>query len=319
MRCPTPLRFRASLVLLLAVEGAMAQRTVEKPIFRTSAEMVLVSVTVTDHDGKIVDGLRADDFKVFDDQRPQKITSFSIEDAPCSVAVVLDISGSMQPKLSQTKDIAQAFFEAANPDDEFLLLTVSTQPAATAGFTTETEALEDSIGFAQPGGLTALIDTVYLGLSRMREAQRARRALVIISDGKDNHSRYSESELMRVALEADVQIYTIVLDTGWDGLSTRSAPYRPSLIAKPWDRPAEQQGPEMLEKLSDRTGGLHFRVSGNADAREAVTKVGRALRDEYVIGYHPADSDKSGKWHRIRVKLHASGTHVHTRKGYYSQ
>jgi Ca-activated chloride channel family protein len=319
MSCARLLGFCVGLLLLVEFGRAEAQEAAEKPTFRTSAEMVLVPITVTDHDGKIVDGLRADDFNVFDDQRPQKITSFSIEDAPCSVAVVLDISGSMQPRFSQTKDITQAFFEAANPDDEFLLLTVSTQPAATAGFTTETAALGDSIGFAQPGGLTALIDALYLGLSRMREAQRTRRALLIISDGKDNHSRYSESELMRVALEADVQIYTIILDTGWDGLSTGSAPYRPSLIAKPWDRAAEQQGPEMLEKLSDQTGGLHFRVRDNADAKEAVTKVGRALRDEYVIGYHPAESDKSGKWHRIRVKLNASGSHVHTRKGYYSQ
>jgi Ca-activated chloride channel family protein len=100
----------------------------------------------------------------------------------------------MRPQLSESKNIAQAFFGTANPDDEFLLLTVSSQPAVTAGFTTGTSALEESIAFAQPGGLTALIDTVYLGLSRMREAQRARRALLIISDGKDNHSRYSESD-----------------------------------------------------------------------------------------------------------------------------
>ena len=138
---------------------------------------------------------------------------------------MLDISGSMQQTLSAAKDIAQAFFEAANPDDEFLLLTVSTQPAATPGFTTDTAALEDTIGFTKPGGLTALIDTVYLGLSRMREAQRPRRALLILSDGMDNHSRYSKSELMRVALEADVQIYTIIIGHRLSRrLSTRDSP-----------------------------------------------------------------------------------------------
>jgi len=318
MSFPTPLSFPLSLLLVLTFGDAEAQRAVEAPVFRISVPMVLVPVTVTDYNGKTIDGLRADDFKVFDDQRSQKIVSFSSDDAPCSVGVVLDISGSMQPVLSQGKEIAHAFFQAANPDDEFQLLTVSTQPAATSGFTSDTAALEESIGLTNPGGLTALIDTVYLGLSQMRDAQWPRRALLIVSDGKDNHSRYSQSELMRVALEADVQIYTIIMDTGLEDVSTRSAPYRPTLITKPWDRGEERQGPEMLEELSDRTGGLHFRIRAS-EAKEAVIKVGRALRDEYVIGYHPADSGTSGKWHRIRVKLNASETHVHARKGYYSR
>lgn len=313
------LTFCVGLLLLVELGGVEAQKAAEKPTFRTRVQMVLVPVTVTDQNGKTIEGLRAEAFNVFDDKRSQKIVSFSSEDAPCSVGLVLDISGSMRPQLSESKNIAQAFFGTANPDDEFLLLTVSSQPAVTAGFTTGTSALEESIAFAQPGGLTALIDTVYLGLSRMREAQRARRALLIISDGKDNHSRYSESELMRVALEADVQIYTIILDTGPEDLSTGSVPYRPSLSAKSWDRAAEHQGSEILENLSDQTGGLHFRVRNNADAKEAVTKIGQALRDEYVIGYQPADSHKSGEWHKIRIKLDATGTHVYARKGYCSQ
>lgn len=318
---PLSLSYCSSLLLLLTVgvSEAGAQKAVETPTFRTSVQMVLVPVTVTDHDGKTIEGLRADDFNVLDDQRSQKIVSFSSDDAPCSVGLVLDISGSMQQSLSGTKEMAQAFFGTANPDDEFLLLTVSTQPAAISGFTTDTATLEESIGFTKSGGLTALIDTVYLGLSRMRKAQWPRRALLILSDGMDNHSRYSHSQLMRMALEADVQIYTIVIDNGSGAASTGTAPYRPSLITKPWDRAEEHQGPEMLEKLSDQTGGLHFRVRTSAEAKEAVIKAGRALRNEYVIGYHLSDSGTSGKWHRIRVKLNASETVVHARKGYYSR
>jgi Ca-activated chloride channel family protein len=279
--------------------------------------MVLVPVTVTDHNGKTIEGLRAEDFHIFDDQTSEQIVSFSSEDAPCSVGLVLDISGSMQKTLSDAKEIAQAFFETANLDDEFLLLTVSTQPAAMPGFTTDTAAVEESIGFTKPGGLTALIDTIYLGLSRMREAQWPRRALLILSDGMDNHSRYSQSELMRMALEADVQIYTIVIDNGLAGTSTNTAPYRPSLITKPWDRAQERQGPEMLQKLSDETGGLYFRVHNNAEAKEDAIKAGRALRNEYVIGYHPPISGTSGRWHRIRVKSNVSKVYVHARNGYY--
>lgn len=324
MSFPTPLSSCSSLLLLLTlgmggVAEGEAQKAVETPTFRTSAQMVLVSVTVTDHDGKTIEGLRADDFNVLDDRRSQKILSFSSDDAPCSVGLVLDISGSMQQSLSGAKEMAQAFFGIANPHDEFLLLTVSTEPAAASGFTTDTATLEENIGLTKPGGLTALVDTLYFGLNLMRKAQWPRRALLILSDGMDNHSRYSQNQLMRMALEADVQIYTIVIDSGSASGSTRTAPYRPSLVTKPWDRTEEHQGPEMLENLSDQTGGLHFRVRTSAEAREAVVKAGRALRDEYVIGYHLPDSGTSGKWHRIRVKLNAAKTVVHARTGYYSR
>ena len=318
MHLMLPLRSCLPLLMLLAGGEVVAQKAVNAPTFHTSVEMVLVPVTVTDHNGRTVEGLHADDFNIIDDRKPQKIVSFSSDDAPCSVGLVLDISGSMQQTLSGAKDIAQAFFGAANPDDEFLLLTVSTQPAAMPTFTTDTAALEESIGFAKPGGLTALFDTVYLGLSRMREAQWSRRALLILSDGGDNHSRYSEKDLMSVALEADVQIYTIVVDNGLADLGTSITPYRPALIKKPWDRAGERQGPETLEKLSDQTGGLYFRVRNTDEAKEDAIKAGRALRNEYLIGYHPPDSGTARRWHRIRVKSKASNVHVHARSSYYS-
>ena len=315
---PTPLNFCFGLLLLLTVGEAKAQKAVEPPISRTNVQMVLVPVTVADRSGKTIEGLRADDFDILDNRRSQTIVSFSSDDAPCSAGLVLDISGSMQPALSGTKEMAQAFFGTANPDDEFLLLTVSSHPAATTEFTSDTATLEENIRFAKPGGPTALIDTIDLGVSRMREARWPRRALLILSDGMDNHSRYSQSDLMRLALEADVQIYTIVIDNGSASMSTHTVPYRPSLITKPWDRAEEHQGAEMLEKLSDLTGGLHFRVHSDAQAKEAVINIGRALRNEYVIGYYLPDSATSGRWHRIRVKLNASQASVHARKGYYS-
>jgi Ca-activated chloride channel family protein len=280
--------------------------------------MVLVPVTVTGDNGRTVEGLRADDFKIFDYRKSQKIVSFSSDDAPCSVGLVLDVSGSMEQTLSGAKEIVQAFFRAANPDDEFLLLTVSTQPAAMPAFTTDTATLEERIEFANPGGQTALIDTIYLGLSRMRKAQWSRRALLIVSDGGDNHSRYSEKDLMSAALEADVQIYNIVVDTRVAGLGTSTTPYRPALIKKPWDRAGERAGPELLEKLSDQTGGLYFHVRNTHEAKEDAVKAGRALRNEYVIGYRPPHSGQSGRWHRIRVKSNASNVHVHARTSYYS-
>jgi Ca-activated chloride channel family protein len=307
-----------ALVLLFACRESRAQNAAMAATFQTSAQMVLVPVSVTDHSGKTIMGLQAKDFNIFDDQARQEIVSFSNEDAPCSVGMVLDISGSMRQSLAVAKEGASAFFKTANPDDEFLLLTVSTLPAS-SGFTTDTAALAENIAYTRPGGMTALIDTVYLGLSRMKKASHPQRAVVILSDGMDNHSRYSRSELLRVALEADVQIYAIIVDGAAGGGSTGGAPFRPSLVGKPGDQAAARQGPELLEELADKTGGLYFHARGDAEAKEAMVKAGEAVRNQYVIGYQIADSGTPGKYHRIRVKSTVPKVNVHARSGYYSR
>jgi len=134
----------------------------------------------------------------------------------------------------------------------------------------------------------------------------------------DNQSRYSKSELMRVALEADVQIYTIVIDNGSASATDLTVPFRPTLIKKPIDQAQDRQGLDLLEVLSDRTGGLHFRARNDAEAKEAVIKAGQALREEYLIGYQPPDSGTAGKWHRVRVKSNVPKVNVYARNGYYS-
>jgi Ca-activated chloride channel family protein len=312
-------RFSWLALPLLFHSGILnAQNIPRAANFRTSTRMVLVPVTVTDHYGKTITGLQAKDFNLFDDQAPQQIVSFGTQDAPCSAGLVLDVSGSMQSTLGVVKESAQAFVRNANQDDEFLLLTVSTLPAAGPEFTSDAGAVEESIALTRPGGLTALIDTVYLGLNQMRRGRNPQRALVIVSDGMDNHSRYSKSELLRVALEADVQIYTIIVDNGAAGPSSNSVPFRPSMIAKPGDQGAARQGPMLLEELADKTGGLSFHVRSAAEAKEGMAKVGQALRNEYVIGYQPADSETSGKLHRIRVKSTVPKVIVHARTSYYA-
>jgi len=289
--------------------------------FRTSAQLVLVPVTVTDHNGKTVEGLQAKDFHVLEDHVPQQIVSFFAEDAPASIGLVLDISGSMRNTLDGAKGIAHAFFQTANPEDEFLLLTVSTQPDAVSKFTSDIADLEASIDRTSPGGMTALIDTVYLALNDMRKANQPRRALLILSDGMDNYSRYSKGELMRAALEANVQIYSIIVDNGSGALGTGGAPFRPSMAAKPIDQAREREGPNVLEELADKTGGLHFHVGNYAEAQEAVVKAGRALRNQYVIGYQPPNSGAAGgpgKWHEVRVKSTVPKVKVYARNGYYA-
>jgi len=301
---------------MLSGEEPGIETNVVPVAFRASSQMVLVPVTVTDHYGKTIEGLRAKDFKVLDGQVPRDILSFGSEDAPCSIGLVLDISGSMKSAHNVVKDTARELLGTTNPEDEFLLLAVSSQPVTFSGFTTNVRDLEKTIDFTQPGGMTALIDTVYLGLGSMRKARQPRRALLIISDGIDNHSRYSEREMLRIALEADVQIYTIILST--PGAASYAVPIRSSMIRKPGDHADERQGPEMLEKLSNKTGGLHFRARNAAEAKAAVLKIGLALRNQYVIGFQPSDIQPAGRWHPVRVKTTVQDVNVHARNGYYA-
>jgi len=317
------LRF-STLLLVLGLTALDAQKLpagaalTPTAAFKISSQMVLVPVSVTDNYGKTILGLRAKDFSIFDDQKPQQIVSFTNEDVPCSVGMVLDVSGSMRNALGIAKDGAQAFVRAANPDDEFLLLTVSTLPGAQPAFTSDSAGVAQNIGFTKSGGMTALIDTVYLGLNQMKKARHPQRALIIFSDGMDNHSQYSRNQLLRAALEADVQIYTIILPTTPGGTAGNGAPFRPSMIAKPGDRGPQIEGPELLETLADKTGGLHFRAHSDVDARDAVMKVGEALRNEYVIGFQPAEAGPSGKAHRIRVTTTLPKVYVHARNSYYA-
>jgi Ca-activated chloride channel family protein len=303
-----------SLLAILTCPITFAQTTAFLPKFRADTQLVLVPVTVTDHSGKTIQGLSQDNFTVLDDQASQQIVSFSTADAPCAVGLVLDISRSMRDSLQTAKEVTRSFLGSANPEDEFLLLTVSTNPEPISGFTKNLASLERSIDSARPGGATALIDTVYLALTRMRNASQPRRALLILSDGMDNHSRYSKSELMRVAIEADVQIYAVITD----GIPDGTFPVRPAMIRKPWDNGEQNQGRSLLEDLADKSGGLHFRVRREG-AGDAATKAGQAIRSQYVIGYQPPAARDSGKWHRLRVKLDVPHLNVYARNGYYSR
>jgi Ca-activated chloride channel homolog len=307
---------RAAFLPFLLLSLLHAQTQLAPGYFRANAQLVLVPVTVMDHTGKTVQGLDLSHFTVLDDQKPQQIVSFSTDDASCSVGLIMDISGSMRQTIGSMKEVAHAFLGAANPQDEFFLLTVSTNPEAVSGFSDDAPALERTIESASAGGATALIDTVYLGLRTMRGAKNPRRAMLIFSDGMDNHSRYSKAELMRAAQEADVQIYTIMVS---NPAAETGIPFRPTMIRKPGDQSPEAQGRTLLEDLADKTGGLHFRVLTGQEAREAAGNAAQAIRNEYVIGYPAPGPVDSGKWHRIRIKSDIPHASVYARNGYYAR
>jgi Ca-activated chloride channel homolog len=292
------------LLLLAASAPALYPQTPSVPGFRATAQLVLVPVTVLDRSGRTVSGLRAEDFRIFEDRRSQQIVSFSSDEAACSVGLVLDVSGSMRNSLAQVGQAARALLESSNPEDEFFLLTVSTRPVPLSKLTTDVATLVNQVQFAQTGGWTALNDTVYLGLREIRKAAHPRRAMVVLSDGMENHSRYSAHELLEAAVEADIQIHTIAMDSG-------------SGTKKGLELEQARRGLALLEEIAERTGGIHVVVRSADGLQKAVAEVSEALRRQYVIGYRPEDNGQTGKWRRIQVKSEIPGVRTYARGGYY--
>ncbi|HUO26325.1 MAG TPA: VWA domain-containing protein [Candidatus Aquilonibacter sp.] len=284
------------------VESALVATSLN-PAIRKSVDMVLVPVSVTDEMERLVVGLGPGNFVVLDDKHRQQIKHFSTDDAPVSVGVIVDMSGSMRDKLDRVQEAVRQFCRASNLQDEFFLITFSDQPHLLTDFT-NSDNIEQELLFAHPSGRTALLDAIYMGLGRMREAKYARKVLLIISDGGDNHSRYSEKELKATVKESDVMIYAI-------GTFDRFVPTE-----------EERLGPWLLSDITGVTGGRAFVLDDAREMPALAHRVGTELRLQYVLGYDPPELPHNGKWHRISVKLilpkHLPFLRVHARTGYYA-
>ncbi len=256
-----------------------------KPI-RTETQITLVGASVTDPLGRLVTGLQQENFRVFEDGVEQEIVRFSSEDVPVSIGVIFDMSGSMADKIDKSRQAAVQFFRTANPADEFFLVNFNDRAQLISPFTESVDDLQDRLMYTGAHGLTALFDGVYLGLSQMRGAHNTKKALLILSDGGDNHSRYSETEVRKFVREADVQIYAIGLFEP-DGGPT----------------PEEREGPSLLGDLTMMTGGRTFVVKNVNELPDIATKISMELRNQYVLGYRPSQRAHDGKWRKIKVRL----------------
>jgi Ca-activated chloride channel homolog len=277
--------------------------TPEVPAFRVNGTLVLVPVTVVDRRGAIVNGLASGAFTLTEDGVRQPLRAFSEEDAPVSMGIVLDLSGSMRGFLDPAKESLRALMHDANPADEAFLNAVSTRPRAYSGFTADVGEILRRVAFEGAGGYTALIDTIYQSLEELRSGTHARKALLVISDGMDNHSRHSRPEMLDLAMESDAQVYTIAVGNA-------AAPF-----SKPIQQAEEKRGLLFLDELARKTGGMSFIVRSRTDIREAAAGIGRALRNQYTIGYVPGNG-RSGQWRRIRVKVEGPGMTAYARAGY---
>ncbi len=278
-------------------------KTYTKPL-RKDVDLVLVPVTITDPMNRLVTGLEKQNFALTDNGAPQEIRHFSSEDAPISLGVIFDISGSMSDKIDKSRQAVVEFFRTANPQDEFFLITFSDKPELLVDYTSSVEDIQDKLVYAIPKGRTALLDAIYLGMNRMRKAHYERKALLIISDGGDNHSRYTESEIKSMVREADVQIYAIGLFDSY------------------FKTPEEREGPAMLTDITDVTGGRTFTITSPNELADVATKIGIELRNQYVLGYRPTNPARNGKWRKIKVKLSPPKglppLHVYAKTGYYA-
>jgi len=270
-------------------------------------DLALVNVTVTDPYNLLVTGLDPDNFRIFENNVEQEIQYFSSEDVPISIGVIFDLSGSMANKVGKAREAALQFFKTANPQDEFFLVSFNDRAEVMSTFTSNVEDLQSRILSASAKGRTALLDAIYLGLNEMRNAQNAKRALLIISDGGDNNSRYSEKDIKRLVREADTQLYSVGI---FDPFEYRSR------------TPEELSGPSLLTEVTELTGGRAFTVENVNELPDIATKIGAELRNQYILGYHPSNKSHDARWRKIKIKLRAPKglppLSVYAKTGYYA-
>jgi len=292
------------------VRSVSATSVTSRPI-RLDVPLVLVYVSAIGADGHSVPGLHKDEFALFEDGRPLSVSNFSTEDAPISIGLIFDMSGSMVGKIDTARAAVAEFLKMANPADEFCLITFNDRPVKVSEFTQDTVSLMRTISPLQPHGRTSMLDAVYIGINEMRHARYGRKALLIFSDGGDNHSRYSDKDVKRAVEESDVEIYAV--DT--------QRPIQRN-VARPMPLSREERlGPELFEEITKMNGGRHFLVEDANELPEIAVEIGREMRSVYTLGYTPGNEARDGRWHKIQVKLAPSrqrAIRLYSKSGYYA-
>jgi Ca-activated chloride channel family protein len=267
---------------------------------RVDANLVLVPVTVTDVRGAPFRGLTRDAFQIFENGIERRLKYFTAEDAPISLGIVFDASGSMQGKLDQSRAAVADLFWTVIPGDEFFAVEVSDSPKLLCDLTDDPQRIEQSLAGISARSTTALLDSIYLAIQHLKHARNSRRALLILSDGGENSSRYTRGEIYSLVREADVCIYSVALSR-WIRLSLDDV--------------------SLLKRLSEETGGRFWQVANVNDLPETMWKVSAAIRDLYVLYFSPGRSSNDGLYRKIKVRLRPTPglpLHVAWRKGYFA-
>jgi Ca-activated chloride channel homolog len=273
---------------------------------RVHSNLVLIPVTVTDRRGRVVSGLEKEQFTLFEDDAQQKIAYFVAEDAPASVGIVFDASDSMAPKLRKAREAVNALLGSINPDSELFLVKFATKARLLVPMTRRPEEIQNAVDRLEVDGTTALLDGVRLAMAEMAQARYSRKAIIIISDGEDNSSHWTVSELKAAVREQDILIYAIAI--------TNPAHSYVSAL--------QQMGQALLKEIAGQTGGCMFPVNRVQQLPEITDKIGGWLRNQYVLGYVPSSSAMDGTYRKVQLKVaRPQGfprLHAVWRQGYYA-
>lgn len=274
---------------------------------RAETTLVSVPVTVTDTLNRFVLGLDKEHFRIFEDDNEQTIAHFSGEDAPISLGLLIDTSSSMGLKLETSRKAVTELLNTLNSSDEAFLIEFNDHARVVDGLTGRLEDVKESLKTLHPGGLTALLDSIHLGLEEMKKAKNPRKALVVISDGGDNHSRYNQQEIRALVREADVQVYAMGV-------------FEPVLLSGMTS--AEISGPLLLSQIAEQTGGRAFGASESSQLAEIAEKIAIELHNQYVLTYSPANRSSDGAYRKIKVELRPPtgfpALKARWRNGYYA-
>jgi Ca-activated chloride channel homolog len=286
------------------LEGKAALSPRQGARIRVDVNLVLIPLTVTDPLNRLVTGLEKNEFFLYENNAQQQIKSFSSEDAPVSIGIIMDLSGSMTNKVVRARESIIEFLRTSNPQDEYFIIGFNDRPELIEDFTSSIDDIEARLQTVRAGRRTALLDAIYYGVNKMKQARYDRKALLIVSDGGDNRSRYTENEVQNLVRESDVELFAIGI---FDAYAATTE---------------ERNGPLLLHDLSEETGGQLFRVDDISDMTDIATKISAELRNQYVLGYRPSDTKRDGKWRKVKVKLVPPAglppLTVHARSGYYA-
>jgi Ca-activated chloride channel homolog len=263
------------------------QATPDAPVIRQTVQVVTLNISVVDKDNRPITGLTRADFEVYEDKVKQQIEYFSNIDAPVSIGIIFDASASMQSKLSKAREALKTFITTSHPDDDFFLVTFNRRATLSADFADGNEVLR-KLATLKPDGDTALYDAVYLGLEKLKEARHKKRALIVISDGQDNCSRYNLRELSQNIKENDTIIYAFSIAEVQGGNCNQ--------LCQMYSRRA-------MEDMADVTGGKAFFPLTLNDLEQATSVIALELRQQYSLGYVPTNTERDGKWRKISVRV----------------
>jgi VWFA-related protein len=296
--------FTLSCAALLAAACAAQNPPPEKApetTFKVGTDLVLLNVSVFDASGQVIQGLPRSAFTVLENGVKQEISVFRQEDVPVSLGLIVDNSASMANKRDRVVSAALAMMKASNPEDEVFSIYFDETPELVQGFTSDIGLLEKSLRSLQPQGETAMRDAVVLAIDHLRaHARRDKRVLLVITDGEDNSSIATQQRLVEAARQSNVIVYAI------------------GLLGAEQPRSAERAR-RSLEELTQATGGRSW-FPNDASAIAAITpEIAHEIRNQYILGYTPADLTKDGKFRSITVEANVPGATVRTRSGYYAR